>query len=330
MVKNLKKPSVLKKPLSKKTKPVNSRINSAGKRVRVLPKHRNFKLSKKRIRSPKQLPKIKNLVKEPVKLIFANKKIFLGLTLVYSVFNFVFIKGLGSAFDLVETKQQITEYFGNGVKDLETSYALFDHMVTSFNGSLGEVAGTYQLFFSITLILAVVWICRKLYSGEKPKIKEAFYKGMHPFVPFFLVLFVMSLQLIPAITGNFLLSTVLSNGLAISFLEKAIWLLIFLLLLVLSLYMITSSIFALCIVTLQDLSPMQALYSARDLVLHRRLGIFARLLILPIVAMIVSALIFIPMILVVPVLAEPLFLVAGSFGLIFAVVYIYNFYRQLL
>ena len=332
MAEKLKTP-VKKKKLTKKAskaKPPVSRVNSDGKRVRSLSKHRSFKLSKKQVRLHKPLPKVRELVKEPINLIFNNKKLFIGLTLVYSALSFVFIKGLGSAFDLVSTKQQIEDYFGNNIKDLETSYVLFDHLLKSFNGSLGEVAGTYQLLFSIILILAVVWICRKLYASEKPKVKEAFYRGMYPIVPFILVLLVITVQLIPSAIGNFLLSTVLTNGLAVTLLEKGIWVLVFILLSVLSLYMITSSVFALTIVTLQDLTPMQALRSARDLVLHRRLGIFGRLLILPILGLLVLGIIFMPLVLVAPLLAEPLFLLASSFGLIFGTVYIYNFYRKLL
>lgn len=320
MAEKTKKPTPKKKP----------RISADGKRLREIPKHKSFKISKKSVKSPKPLPKVRDLIKTPTKMVFGHKKIFFGLTAVYAALSFVFIKGFGSAFDLVDTKNQIQDYFGSNVKDIETSYILFDHLLKSFNGSLGEVAGTYQLFFSIILILAVVWICRKLFAGEKPKVKEAFYKGMYPIVPFLLVILVITLQLIPSVIGNFLLSTVLTNGLAVTFIEKAIWVLIFLLLTILSLYMVTSSVFALCIVTLQDLAPMQALRSARELVLHRRLGIFGRLLILVILGMVLLAIIFMPLVLVAPVLAEPLFLLATSFGLIFGTVYVYNFYRQLL
>ncbi len=332
MAEKIKKTPPKKKP-SQSKKSANSkklRVNADGKRLREVPKHKSFRVSKKTVRSSKALPKVRDLIKSPVKMVLGNKKIFFGLTAVYALLSFVFIKGLGSTFDLVDTKNQLQDYFGSDVKDFETSYVLFDHLLKSFNGSLSEIAGTYQLFFSIILILAVVWICRKLFAGEKPKVKEAFYKGMYPIVPFILVILVITLQFIPLTIGNFLLSTVLTNGLTVTFIEKAIWFLIFVLLSTLSLYMVTSSIFALCIVTLQDLTPMQALRSARELVLHRRLGIFGRLIVLVILGMILLAIVFMPLVLIAPLLAEPLFLVASSFGLIFSTVYVYNFYRQLL
>ena len=331
MAKPTKKTKLVKKlKLPPRPKKRISSINAEGKRVRSLSKHRNFRLSKRSIKSPKPLPKIKTLVKDPSKLVWQNKKLFAGLTLVYSVLSFIFIKGLGSAFDLVNTKQQLQDYFGNSIKDLQTSFILFNHLVGSFNGQLGEVGGTYQLFLSIIVILATIWICRQLFNGEKPKVKEALYKAMYPIIPLIITLFIITLQLIPAAIGNFLFSTVLTQGLAVTFLEKAIWFLIFILLNVLSLYMVTSSIFAISIVTLQDLTPLKALRSARELVLHRRLGVFGRLLVLPILGLLVFGLIFMPLVLFAPVVAEPLFLIASSFGLIFGVVYMYNFYRLLL
>lgn len=260
----------------------------------------------------------------------ANKRLFFGMTIVYSLLIFVLTKGLGSAFDIVETKREVEESIGSDGQKLQTSYALFNYLLGSFNGQLGEAAGTYQLFLSIIVILATIWVCRQLFSGEKPGVRDAFYKGMYPLIPFIIVLVIMTIQLIPAFLGNFFLSTVLTQGLAVTLAEKFIWFLIFVSLSILSLYMIISSIFALNIVTLPDVRPLKALRSARELVLHRRIGIFARILFLAIAGFLITIVIFVPLIMFAPVLVEPLFLVASCFGLIFITIYMYNFYRLLL
>lgn len=323
-----------KKPINSSKKDVpklkNSRVTEDGKRIRNIQKHRSLKLSKKTVKVTKTLPSISELVKDPVKLIFKNKRVFFGLTFVYALLGFVFIKGLGTAFNLVETKAELNEYFGDQAKSLETSFILVEQLVSNINGPLGEVGGTYQLFFAIILILAVLWVCRKLFAGEAVSIRDAFYKGMYPIIPFILVLLVITIQMIPASVGSFLLTTVITNELAVTFLEKFLWFLIFALLALFSLYMVTSSIFALCIVTLQDLTPMQALRSARELVLHRRVGVFARLLILPVLILLILALVFMPLVLIAPLIAEPVFLLMTAFALIFSVVYVYNLYRKLL
>lgn len=300
------------------------------KRKRVLPSHRTFRLSRKTNLKPKPLPGFKTLVKEPFSLLKSNKRVFFWLIVIYAALLFVFSKGLGSSFDIVQTKDEFESYLGEDNQNLQTSYTLFNYLVSSFNSQLGDVSGTYQLFISILIVLGTIWLCRQLFAGEKAEIRDIFYKGMYPIVPFILILVVISLQLIPAVVGNFIFSTVLENGLAISFLEKFIWFLLFAVSLLISLYMVLSSVFALNIVTLPDVRPMQALRSARDLVLHRRIGIFARLLILPLIGFVLSAVIFVPLIMLVPVIVEPLFLVASCFALVFMTVYMYNFYRLLL
>ena len=89
---------------------------------------------------------------------------------------------------------------------------------------------------------------------------------MYPLIPFILVLLVCCLQLLPLIIGSSLYSLVVSNGIAVQPIEKFVWALLFASLALLSLYMITSSLFALYISTLPDMTPMKALRSARELV----------------------------------------------------------------
>lgn len=299
-------------------------------RKRKIAKHRTLKLTRKKTIATKPLPGPKKLIVETFSLVFKNKKIFLGVTLIYTLLQFVFAKSLGAAFDVAQTKQELQDYLGESDQTLDTSYQLFNYLLGSFNGQVNEVAGTYQLLFTIVTILAVIWFCRQLLAGEKPRLRDGFYKGMYPIIPFVLVLVVISLQLLPALLGNFIFSTVISNGLAVSFLEKFLWFLLFIALLLFSLYMVLSSVFALNIVTLPDIQPLKALRSARELVLHRRIGIFARILVLPVVGFILAVVIFIPLIMFAVVVVEPLFLLFGSFGVVLMTVYMYNLYRQLL
>lgn len=98
----------------------------------------------------------------------------------------------------------------------------------------------------------------------------------------------------------------------------------------LSLYMISSSIFALFIASLPNMTPVRALRSARQLVLHRRWEVLRKLIALPIVLLIILGLVVIPIIAVVPILAEAVFFVASVIILPFALAYIYELYRSML
>lgn len=332
-VKKLKKSNakLVVKKLSNIQKPTkNSYKTSSGQRVRKVTKHRSLRLSGKQVKINRTLPPYKQLISEPVRLILKNKKLFVTLTLIYSVLVFVFVKGFGSTFDFASTNNQISDYLGDKSKSLGSSVALFEHLIGKSSATDVGNSGILQILITFIMVLATIWLCRELFAGNKPKVKHGFYKGMYPIVPFFLVLVVLAIQLIPLAVGNFLVSTVFGNGLAVTSIEKLLWVSIYICLTVLSIYMISSSIFALLIVTLQDVYPMQALRSARDLVLHRRIGIIGRLAVLVIVWIVFILIIIFPLVVLLPVVAEPALLIVSAFGLVFSTTYIYNLYRKLL
>ncbi|MBI5357851.1 hypothetical protein HZB74_03325 [Candidatus Saccharibacteria bacterium] len=299
-------------------------------RVRKAPQYKSFKLSKK-IKNPgKPLPGIYRLYKQSLSLLFQNKKLFFGITGIYIFLTLIFVSGFGLSVDFNEAKQSFSEAFGENSGRLTTSLALFSFLVSSGNTVESESGGVYRLFLSIVVSLVIIWAIRQIYAGEKPSVKQSFYQGVYPLVPFILVLVVVSIQLIPFLIGSFLSSVVFSTGIAVTAAEKILWILIFGLLTLLSLYMIISSAFALYIVTLPDMTPMRALRSARGLVLHRRLSIGLRIIGLPITTLLLYVLILLPIIFVLPALAVPVFICLTGLVLFIVHAYMYNLYRALL
>lgn len=297
-------------------------------RVRKSPKYKSFKLSK-RIKNPGQpIPGIYSLYKQSIKLLFSNKKLFFGITGIYIFLTIIFVSGLGLTADFNDAKQAFTESLGES--GATTSIALFSFLLTSGSTVESESGGVYRLFLTIIVSLVLIWAIRQIYAGEKPSVKQSFYQGVYPLVPFILVLLVFIIQLIPFLLGSFLLSTVFSTGIVVTAAEKLLWILFFILLALLSLYMIISSAFALYIVTLPDMTPMRALRSARGLVLHRRLAVGLRIVGLPVVTLLIFTLILLPIIFVVPALAVPMFIVLSGLLLFITNAYMYNLYRYLL
>lgn len=300
------------------------------KRVRSIPKYRTFRLSKKRLKQPDPLPGGWRLTKDTWRILKRNKKLFGGVTLIYGIIAFIFVQGAGSSFQITQIKDGLNEAFGTGSDGPEKTLALFGYLMGTAGSSVNEVGSAYQLFLVLIVSLATIWSVRQVQAGENPGIRDAFYKGIYPLIPFIMVLFVIGLQLLPLIIGNTIYSTVLQNGIAATVLEKALWLLLFILLALLSMYMVVSSIFSLYIVTLPDMRPIRALRSARELVLHRRFAVSLRIVVLPVLFIIVSGVVFIPLLLIVPQVAEALFLVATGLGLVVLHVYMYLLYRALI
>lgn len=297
-------------------------------RIKKQKSYKNFKLSKKiKHGSNKKLPGIIGLIKLSLAPIKKNKKLFLGLILLQFILSIVFVIGVDSISSFLAIKNDIQEAFGNVGGKYAQSIALLGYVLGLGTDSTGS---NLQFFITLIFSLAIIWSIRQVMAGERIKLKQAFYEGMYPIIPFLLVLLVIGLQLIPLTIGNFLITTVTSGGLAVTFVEQFVWWILFAFLALLSLYMLLSSIFALYIVTLPEMTPLKALRSARGLVLHRRVSIGLRLIGLPAVGILIYVAVLLPLILIVPLLVVPIFALLSSFGLFFVHSYIYNLYRELL
>ena len=171
---------------------------------------------------------------------------------------------------------------------------------------------------------------RQTFAGAKVSVRDAFYKGLYPLVPFLLVLIVIGIQLFPLGIANFLYGVVITGGLAVTAVEKLLWCVIILLLVIWSFYMVTSSVFALYVVTLPDVRPLQALRSARDLVFCRRWNVMRKFLFLPFALIIICVVIMFPVILFLTPLAQWVFLLLSMASLVVCHAYMYTLYRELL
>lgn len=276
------------------------------------------------------MPGAWSLLKQVASVLRKDWRPFSWIIFISLALSLVFVQGLGTAFDIVKIKTDLEELLGAESSAIGVSLTLFSYMLGSTGTSSSQAGGAYQLLLTLIISLATIWLVRQLLAGYKSSARDAFYKGMYPMVPFILVLVVIGLQLLPLLLGNLLLSTVISNGLAVTIAEYIIFILLFGLLALLSFYMITSSLFAVYIVTLPDMTPLKALRSARELVLHRRLGVWLRIIALPLALLAISAILVIPMLLVSAPVAQLIFLLIGSASLVIFHTYMYLLYRALL
>jgi hypothetical protein len=208
---------------------------------------------------------------------------------------------------------------------------LFGLLIGSTSRTNGESGSVYQLFLLLIISLALIWALRRTY--EKPvklRIRDSFYKGMYPFIPLLLVLLVIMLQLLPMLITSSLYGIVQSGALANNLAEKTAWLVLLLAGTGLTVYMLSASVFAIYIVTLPDMTPIRALRAARKLVKFRRVAVIRKILFLPLAILLAATLIFLPLVYVLPVAAEALYLVASIFLLGIIHSYGYALYRELL
>lgn len=292
--------------------------------------YKSFKLSKKIKPASKPLPGFFGLFKKSLGVLKDNKVLFGGIIIINSLLGLLFVSGLGSSLDFVQAKNEIENLIGGEAGRWGVTLALFGYLLDSTGAQVGEIAGAYQTFFTLITSLAIIWAVRQVLAGEKVSAKEAYYKGLYPLVPFMLVLVVVILQLLPAAIGATIYSIIINGGLAVTALENALWLVLFVMLCLLSFYMVLSSVFALYIVTLPDMTPFKALRSARNVVLHRRLSIGLRVLALLLVLVLLVLTVVFPVIIFLPWLAMAVFLLFSSLCLYLVHSYMYHLYRSLL
>jgi hypothetical protein len=318
-----------KKPPVKKVATVTKEVKRPPRKLPV-PKYKTLRLSK-RIKHPApKLPSAFKLFKQSSRTLLSNWKLFTGIIFVYGILHILLVRGLGNGLDLASFKSNINSLFSSSYGSLGTSIALFGYLLGSSGSTITEAGNVYQFFLLIITSTVLIWALRQIYAGKKTTIRESYYKGPYPLVPFVLILSVMTLQLIPLWIGSTVYSVVINNGLAATSAEKFLWLLLLICTGLLSLYMLSSSIFSLYIVTLPDMTPMRALRSARQLVLNRRAEVIRKIIFLPFVLILLGAIIIVPILVWATGIAEPVFIAVGIIALAIIHSYFYTLYRALL
>lgn len=294
------------------------------------PKYRSFKMAKT-IKHPKgSLPKARLLFKASLKHLWAYRKPFVGITLIYLGLTILLVKGLSSSGEIPAIKEGFEDVLRGTTGQIATGVAVFGFLIGSASGVSSEVAGTYQSMLLIIVSLALIWALRQTHAGTKVGVRESFYRGMYPLVPFLAVLLVIGLQSIPLALGSWLFSVTITAGLAVTGVEQFLWISLCLLLALLTIYMVSSSVFALYVATLPDMTPMKALRSTRELVRYRRWTVLRKVLFLPLVVLVLGALVVIPVVLLIAPLAEWVFFVLTMAALAITHSYLYSLYRELL
>lgn len=299
-------------------------LNSVGSRKRKATRIQKRKAAKKEVKSINSLPGSFRLVGQSARLIWQNWRIFGLVMLVFVLLNLLFANGfsnVSSAFTDIKNAMSDSQSLGQ-------AFDAFTVLVQSSSGGTTS-SSTLQTMLIILQSLVVIWILRQLVAGEKVTLKQSFYNSTTPLIPFLLIVFLLIIQLLPLVLVAILglvLSSLIANENLINilligaFIPIASW----------SLYMISSTIFGLYIVTLPGMQPRQALKSAKNLIRFRRFSIIRKLLMLPVFILLGMCLLMVPLILFAKALVTPVYFGLGILIILAVHTYLYNLYRSLL
>lgn len=332
---------MVKKSKKTPTKAVKKRIDGLLSRR----PHRSFHRTRRRDydRSLK-LPGYFAFNKYVFKTLWSNKKLFLSLIFIYALLSALMV-GIASQDSFTTLKDTLASTSGDILKgawgELGKAGLLFVSTITG--GSSDSLSESQQIYSAILIILAwltTVWLLRNVIAGRKVKLRDGLYNAGSPILPTFLVALLLLVQLLPFAIAIIGYGAASATGLLAGGIEAMLFWVAAGLLTILSLYLITGTVFALIIITLPGMYPSIAIKTAGDLVIGRRLRILARFLWMVINLSIVWALTIIPIILIdtwiksiwkviewIPIVPLSV-LILSAITVVWASSYIYLLYRK--
>ena len=268
-------------------------------RVRL---HKSFKRSYREDYTREiEVPGITYHAMKTFKLIFKNWKLFLPLLVLSAVLAVLLIglmnentfKQFQSVLDET-TKQMGYENVGY----LARASLLL--LATITTGGLTTTAKDTDAVFIVIILLiiwlATVYILRHRLAGHKLKLRDALYNSMTPLLSTFAVFAIAILQCIPI----FILIIVHSAAVQTDFLATPFYALMYFIfaavMITLSSYLLSSTLIALVAVTAPGLYPMQAIHTASDLMMGRRIKFIIRVIAMLVTLVIIWVMVMIPLI----------------------------------
>lgn len=273
-----------------------------------------------------------SLSAKALKLIWRYNWLFGGIIIIYGVINLAVALGFSGGLNVASLKNQLSYLFHGGLSSVYSGLTIYGLLIVSGNNGSSTPSGGsgIEIILIIMVSLALVYALRNSINKSEVSIRTAYYRGMYPLVPVILVLIVLALELLPMVVGVGLYAAASQNGIVTTVIENIVFIFIAALLSALTIYWLSSSLFALYIVTLPEMTPLKALKSAKKLVKKRRLPIILRLLYLPIVLLVLSLIVMLPIIILAAPIAQWAFRVLSLALLVVAHSYLYHLYRELL
>lgn len=235
-------------------------------------------------------------------VIFKNWRLFLPFLVLVVVLN-VLLVGLMSE-DTYTRFQDVldqtnTELAGGELGSVPKAAMLLMSSVTTggLSSDSSEATVIFMIIVFLLIWLVTIFLLRHRLAGQKVKLRDGLYNAMAPVVPTFVVLVVALIQCLPLV----ILVIAYSAAVQTEFLTMPLYALAFfifaVLMIVLSGYLLSSSLIALVAVSAPGLYPGKALAAASDLMMGRRIRFILRLVALIFALAVVWVIVMVPLIL---------------------------------
>ena len=309
--------------------------------------HRSFKHSyREDYKREIEVPGIIYHIFASFRIVFKNWKLFLPFLIIVVVLDALLV-GIMSQSSyaqyqdiLNETSMQVA---GGDIGNVAKAGLLLISTITTggLSGESSEAATVFGVLIFLVIWLTTIFLLRHILAGHKVKLRDGLYNAMTPLISTLVVFLIALVQCIPI----FLLIVAYSAAVQTEFLATPFYALVFFifaaLMIILSGYLLSSSLIALVAVSAPGLYPLTALRTASDLMMGRRVKFILRLVALIIMLAIMWVAIMLPLILLdmgmknfewaagipfVPVCLATM----TCFTAIYVTTYLYMYYRWML
>lgn len=312
--------------------------------------HRSFKRSYYEDYQRKtELPSLTSQASAAFKMFFKFWKIFLPLLLIF-VGLYIFLIGAMSENTLADVKANV-EQTNKDVADGKigtvgkAGLTLLGIISTGGLTTMNDAQIVIAVLLFTIIWLVTIYLARHLLAGHQEiKMRDGFYSALSPLVSTLVVGLIIFLEAVPIM----LTIIVFQVALTTEFLSTPFYALLFFmfaaLMITLSLYLLSSSFFAIIVVSAPGLYPLTAVRMAKNLIMGRRLRFLIRVFYLVIIVALLYLLLLMPAIILDGALKSQFTWFAESkipfvaiiqltitvFIFIYLSIYFYLFYRALL
>lgn len=277
-------------------------LTSKRSNQRVNP-HKSFKRSyREDYERDLEVPGIMYHIFATFRAIFKNWKLFLPLLVIVVLLNVILVGIMNeSAYTQFQDvlDQTSVQVAGGDIGNVAKAGLLLISTVTTggLSGESSEAAVVFGVVIFLIIWLTTIFLLRHRLAGHKIKLRDGLYNAMTPLISTFVVFAIAAVQSIPI----FLLIVVYSAAVQTDFLAMPFYALLFfifaVLMVLLSGYLLSSSLIALVAVSAPGLYPIKALHAASDLMMGRRVKFILRLVALVLALAIVWVIVMLPLIL---------------------------------
>lgn len=210
------------------------------------------------------------------------------------------------------------------------------------DAGMGETQSVFAVLLFLITWLVTIFLVRHFLAGEKPRLRDGLYNALSPLLSTLVVFVVIFIQLIPLMLVIITYSAAITTGFLNSPFYALVYFIFAAVMLLISGYLLASSLMALVAVTAPGIYPVKALFAASDIMAGRRIKMIIRVLYLFFVVAMVYVIIMLPIILldlwfksmwewIANIAIVPFFLLLVTcFVMVYVATYLYLYYRWLL